>query len=192
MMFEYKVKESTVIVSGRPKKLTQGPDDFADTPDVDAFLSVTDTWVVPCPNKIFVWLPWNEGRNPSHELWYSANKTLIWWIHYQKLKKINVFCDAGTHRSVSVFGAFLTTYFDRHEREKIVQERVALQKYDYTEEQLARYAHPLQYIESYLDRFPEDRLLFKAMKGDYMGRLDGFTHAITRLCQERFADRNEL
>lgn len=189
-MFSYQVRESTVIVTGRPRKLTAGGEDFtgeADA-DIDAYLSVTDTFVVPPKDKIFCWFPWNEGRKPIPEMYYATNHVLNWWTHYQKLKRVQVFCDAGTHRSVTVFGAFLVTYFDKHEREKIVRERVALKKYEYTDEQLAGYAHPLEYIETYLEDFPADRLLFRAMKRDYLGRLDGHSKEIYDIVKERYGD----
>jgi hypothetical protein len=105
-----------------------------------------------------------------------------------KVPKIQIFCDGGTHRSVTVFGAFLMTYFDKHERQKIVDDRIALQKYDYTDEQLKGYADPLEYIEGYLEEFPADRLLFESMKKDYMGRLDGHSGEIYRIVKKRYAD----
>lgn len=188
MRFSYKVKETEVIVRGRPKSLETDAKAFLGEDEADAYLSVTDTWVVPPKDKIFVWMPWNEGRMPTPELYYACNRALIWWIHYQKLKRVQVFCDAGTHRSVTIFGAFLMTYFKKREREQIVAERVALEKYEYTDEQLKGYADPLEYIETYLDDFPADRLLFRAMGNDYLCRLDAHTKDIYELVKERYAD----
>ena len=65
MMFSYKVKESEIIVSGRPKKLSENPEkELEEEYHADAYLSVTDTFAVAPGNKIFVWFPWNEGRKP--------------------------------------------------------------------------------------------------------------------------------
>jgi hypothetical protein len=148
MEFQYKVRESTIVVRGRPKQLTAGGEHFTgQAPEgFDAFLCVTDTFIVAPPGKILMWFPWNEDRKPIPELYYACNRALNWWTHYEKLKNIMVFCDAGTRRSVTVFGAFLMTYFDKTEREKIVQERIALKKYDYADAQLATYADPLSIL----------------------------------------------
>jgi hypothetical protein len=186
MIFKYKVKNTEVIVAGRPKKLSDGGEQLSNDQEADAYLSVTDTFMVAPQGKIFVWFPWNEDRSPIPEMYYAVNKVLSWWIFKQEIKKVMVFCDAGTHRSVTVFGAFLTTYFDTFERKEIVASRECLSRYEYTDEQLKRYADPLQYIGTYLEDFPQDVLLFKAMAGDHLGRLDGFSREIYNLVKERY------
>jgi len=193
MRVSYKVKDSVIVVRNRPKTLSIGEEelnkDEAKKDQADAFLGVTDTFCVAPKGKIFVWFPWNEGRDPIPEMFYACNKVINWWTHYQKIKNIQIFCDGGTHRSVTVFGAFLMTYFTKEEREKIVAERIILDKYDKKDKDWTRWAQPLDYIESYLEKFPQDRLLFKAMKQDQLGRLDGHSRGIYDIVRERYADK---
>ena len=187
--FYYQVKESRIFVRNRPKSLEIGAKGFDAEDEADAYLSVTDTFVVPPTGKIFVWFPWNEGRKPIPEMYYATNKALIWWVHYLKLKKIQIFCDGGSHRSVTVFGAFLRTYFPNQEAQEIVKNRTE-RLYDGTsqDEDHSGWAQPLEYIDSYLEDFPADRLLFKAMSQDYLGRLDSHSKGIYRLVKERYGD----
>lgn len=182
----YKVGESNVIIRNRPKKLIHGEDDFDEEDRADAYLSVTDTWLAPPHDRIFVWCPWNEDRYPTPDMLYATVRTLMWWIHYQKIKNIQVFCDGGTHRSVTVFGAFLTSYCSRQEREKIVSERVSLND----EENNMDWANPLQYIAGYLELFPADRLLLKSMGEDHMSRLDVHMSNIYEMVKERYGKKN--
>ena len=193
MRVSYKVRESVVVVRNRPKTLSIGEEKLnegeAEKDKADAVLGVTDTFIVAPKGSIFVWFPWNEGRDPIPEMFYACNKVLNWWTHYQKLPLIQVFCDGGTHRSVTVFGAFLMTYFTKADREKIVEERIILDTYDKKAEDLSRWAQPLEYIESYLDKFPADRLLFQAMRENYLGRLDAHSKGIYDIVRERYADK---
>jgi hypothetical protein len=190
--FIYKVRESEIYVRNRPKCLTIGEAEYknpkkqkvAAVDQADAYLSVTDSFCIAPPGKQYMWFPWNEGRQPIAEMFYATNKTLNWWTHYMKLKKIQVFCDGGTHRSVTVFGAFLMTYFTRAEYDQIIKDRVPVNyepKHHHT-------AHPMDYLESYLKTFPSDRLLFQAMREDYMGRLDNHCRNIFDQVKERYAD----
>lgn len=190
----YRVWDSEIYVRNRPRSLSISerkdgeivPEDLA-----DAYLSVTDTWCVGPPGVPFTWIPWNEDRYPTADLFYGVNKTLIWWTHYMKLKRIQVFCDGGTHRSVTVFGAFLMTYFQRPDYEKIVRERVPVNQEEMTQKGLVdSICQPIEYIEGYLDKFPQDRLLFAAMRSNYMGRLDDHCRQIYRSVAERYGRKN--
>jgi len=167
--FIYKVKESEIFVSNRPRHLfgdSLGESNF----DADAYLGVTDAWPISPKNKILVWFPWHEGRMPIPEMYYACNRSLIWWVHYQKLPKIQIYCDAGTHRSVTVFGAFLLTYFP-DEAKNIVANRIGVGRSDDNSD-------PLEYINGYIRDIPEDRLLFQAMGHDFLGHYETFSKNI--------------
>ena len=98
----YQVEDSEIFVSSRPKRFTSDKTGY----DPDAYLSVTDTFCSPIVGKILMWFPWNEGRKPIPECYYATVRTLIWWVEKLRLPKIQIFCDGGTHRSVTVFGAY--------------------------------------------------------------------------------------
>lgn len=204
--FSYHIKDekhdTTIIVSSRPRSLSHSADERKEASKecrkqekADAYLSVTDSFcVAPSRAKVpFVWLPWNEGRKPHPELYYGANKTLIWWVHYQKFKKILVFCDGGSHRSVTIFGIFLLTYFPKEAKE-IVAARVDLNRQDLNDEENKRdrssWAQPLEYARRYLDEFPADRLLLSAMGSDYLSRLDNHSKRIYEMVKERYGDKS--
>lgn len=184
--FKYKVNESVIYVRNRPKSLSTNGEDrdekSAVADESDAYLSVTDTFCVAPPGKIFVWFPWNEGRNPIPEMYYATNRVLNWWVHYQKIPRIQLFCDGGSHRSVTVFGAFLRTYHNKDAKE-IVEKRESVNNY------LSYVSDPLDYIDSYLREFPADALLFKSMREDYLGRLDGHSGDIYRQVKARYGDK---
>jgi len=185
-----------VFVRNRPRSFEMDAENDQRDVDLnaDAYVSVTDSFVTAPKNKPFVWVPWNEGRKPHPELYYATNKMLNWFINYQKLKRVQVFCDGGSHRSVTVFGAFLRTYYRDQEAQKIVKERVQVDPwadqpkgYDPT-----AISHPLEYIDGYLEEFPADRLLFKAMNDDWLGRLEGHSKGIYELVKKRYGDHNDL
>lgn len=182
-----KTWEVKVYVRNRPRSFDIGAKHYNSADEADAYLSVTDTFCVPPVGKPFVWVPWNEGRMPTPELYYACNKALIWWTHYAKLPYIQVFCDGGTHRSVSVFGAFLRTYFSPKEAEDIVSKRTP-NFGNYEHKDHSNWAQPLEYIDKYLDDFPADRLLFKAMGKDYLSRLDNYSDEVWKQVKERYAD----
>ena len=148
--------------------------------------------MIPPQGKHFAWFPWNEGRQPIPEMYYATNRVLNWWIHYLKAKNIQIFCDGGTHRSVTVFGAYLRTYHTNREAEEIVKNRVEKlhDSFDPTKTypEHATWAQPLDYIDSYLEKFPADRLLFRAMGNDRLGRLDCHSRGIYDLVKERYGD----
>ena len=178
--FIYTLGETEVFVSSRPKRLFSKEDGAEFNPD--AYLSVTDTFCSPVENKIFTWMPWNEQRYPTPELFYAVNRSLNWWIEKQKLKKVQIFCDAGTHRSVTVFGAYLMTYYTQDERLQIVGDRVAIPDD-------AESCNPLYYIEGYLNTFPEDMVFFKEMGEDRLARLDGLCNNVFKTVQDRYGNR---
>ena len=130
---------------------------------------------------MFAWFPWNESRMPIPELYYACNRVLLWWVHYQKTPKIHLYCDGGSHRSVTVFGAFLLTYF-KEDAEKIVANRTSLRRELATEDN----SNPLTYIRTYLEDFPEDALLFKAMGSEYIGSLETHCNSIYERISKRY------
>ena len=181
--FIYKVYDSNISVRNRPKSLELGSNNNPlSQEEVDAYLSVTDTFVTPPVGKIFVWFPWNEGRSPIPEMYYATNRVLNWWVFNQKLKNIQIFCDGGTHRSVTVFGAFLRTYFNEDLAQEIVDKRVGIETEDMVR------SNPLEYIDSYLEKFPEDNLLFKAMGENRLGRLEEISLSVCDKVKERYGD----
>jgi len=190
--FKYQVRDTTVYVRNRPSKrmLTIDCERFVDEERADAYLSVTDTFVTPPKSKPLVWIPWNEHRLPTPEQYYGANKTLNQWIYYNKLKKVSIFCDAGTHRSVTIFGIYLLTYFSRKEAEEIVKNRVDFISYNKGDDpkDYSGIANPLEYAEGYLNRNPVDRLLLDMMGKDYLWRLDMLSQQIVKTVKERYAD----
>ena len=179
--FTYKVDETEVFVSGQPKKLFN-PEGCLGY-EANAYLGVTDSFCSIPEGKMFMWFPWNEGRSPIPEMYYACIKALTWWIRYQKLSKVCLFCDGGTHRSVTVFGAFLLAYCPQ-KAEQIVNDRIAVNL-----DQEADNCNPLYYIKTYLDEFPEDMLLFKSMGEDYLSRLDAHCESIYKRIKSRYGSR---
>jgi hypothetical protein len=192
--FLYKLWDSEIFVRNRPRTLSIGErgdkEEVALEDQADAYLSVTDTWCVAPSGKQFAWVPWNESRCPTGEQFYACNKTILWWAYYMKLPKIQIFCDGGTHRSVTVFGAFLMTYFSPGDREEIVRSRIPVNQ-DLADPKLIEVVcDPLDYVEKYLEMNPSDALLFRAMGKNYMGRLEDYAADIYRDVKERYASNN--
>ena len=185
----YQVNDTSIFVRNRPYSLECHVEEKEEIDKADAYLSVTDSFVVPPVGKPFVWFPWNEGRHPIPEMYYATNRVLNWWVLYQKLKRIQIFCDGGSHRSVTVFGAFLRTYFTDRQAREILSKAVQVNPYPDSEVDLRVECDPLVYIDEYLEEFPADRLLFKAMQRDRLGRLDGHSKGIYRLVKARYGDK---
>lgn len=182
--FIYTLEDAEVFVSSRPRKLMTIHSESA-VFKADAYLSVTDTFCAPVEGKIFTWVPWNEQRHPTPEFFYAVNRTLNWWLQREKRKKIQIFCDVGSHRSVTAFGAYLMTYFGREERLKIVAGRKAVP--------LNRdYCDPLEYIGKYLEKFPEYGLLFNEMGEDRMSRLDNLSTNIVNRIQTLYGNKGSF
>lgn len=176
--FYYNVLDSTIFVRNRPKSLEINSEKLLDVDIADAYLSVTDSFVTPIKDKIFAWVPWNESRKPTPEFYYAVNKILNWWVFYQKIPTIHLFCDGGTHRSVTAFGAFLRTYFTDDAAKEIVKQN----------ESAPCWSNPLSYIDRYLEEEPIDRLLFRAMNKDRLGRLEHFTKDIHQYAKSRYGE----
>jgi len=176
----YKIDKSEILVSSQPTKLFGSKSSY----EAAAYLSVTDSFCSPPEGVIYTWFPWNEGRMPIPEMYYACNRSLGWWVHKQQLPKIQIFCDGGTHRSVTVFGAFLLTYFQKQAQE-IVENRTP---FGYENDEDKERCNPLLYINSYLDNFPEDRLLFKVMGEDHLSRLDVLCKDIYKTVKDRYGE----
>jgi len=178
----YKINESEIFVRNRPNKLSMNFDKLDEDDKADVYISVTDTWMEPPLDRPLVWYPWNEDRKPTPELFYAINRVLRWHVYYRKTPKISINCDGGTHRSVTVFGAFLLTYH-ADIAEQVIKDRININKSDELD-----WANPLEYIEGYLKERPEDRLLLSAMGEDSMSRLDAHCRSIFDKVKERFGE----
>ena len=175
--FKYRVGETEVHVRNRPTRIIMS----LDPPEASAYLSVTDSWVSPATGVTHMWFPWNEGRQPTGEMFYATNRVLDFWIRRQKMKRVDIFCDGGTHRSVTVFGAFLKTYYTESEAQAIVDARSDLSGDN-------NHCNPLEYVSRYMDDLPSLALLFRCMRRDQMSRLDVIAEAMTREVTELYGD----
>lgn len=146
-MASYVVGNTTIYVGGRPDYRPEGIDkDFVSS--VEGWLSVTDRFIAYPPTAVSAWFPWRESGPPSPEVLYGTLKTLNYWIKELRLKTIYLNCDAGTHRSPSVFGAYLSTYYP-DEVEKIVASVVLHNKNP------EHHSCPKKYWDSYVVQYPE-------------------------------------
>lgn len=153
---QYKVGDTVVYVAGRPDYERQGTSELIDLTDVEGWLSVTDRFV-PHPLGHQAWHPWRESGPPKPEVLFGTLKTLHYWIDELKLSKVFIHCDAGTHRSVTVFGAYLDTYHSDEAR-PIVDAKVLHGRSP------EHWSDPLLYWNSYVEEFPELKLLTEAIK----------------------------
>lgn len=147
----YKVGETTVFVAGRPDYNSSCDSEF-DLDEIDGWMNITDRFV-PQPEWTYqAWFPWRESGPPSPEVLHGSLRTLHYWIDQLKLKHVFVHCDAGTHRSVTVFGAYLLTYHPE-EAEAIAKGRTLYGKEE------AFHSDPIEYWTSYIEQYPELKTL---------------------------------
>lgn len=139
----YKVDQTEVIIAGRPDSIDNRHLDKTFIESVDAWLSVTDRFI-EYPVTRYQWFPWQENGPPQNEVLYGSLKTLHYWIDKLKLKRIYIHCDAGTHRSPSVFGAYLCTYHAKL-AQQICEAGTHFRDYP---------SSPYQYWLSYLVQYP--------------------------------------
>jgi len=152
----YKVGETTVLVAGRPDYPSSCDSEF-DLDEIDAWMNITDRFV-PQPMWTFqAWFPWRESGPPSPEVIHGSLRTLHYWIDQLKLSHVFIHCDAGTHRSVTVFGAYLLTYHPE-QADAIAQARTLYGK----EENY--HSCPMEYWRSYIRDYPELEKLALATK----------------------------
>lgn len=109
----------------------------------DAWISVTDTQVAFPLGAVYHWLPWVEEAPPTKETLYAVLRLLNYYVRSGAMK-IYVHCDAGTHRSPTIFGAYLLAYLGRRKAEEI-QKTATLHGRTTSSE-------PLYYIDTYLTR----------------------------------------
>lgn len=141
----YRVKNTTVHVAGRPDY--QGlQKNFRNA--IEGYLSVTDRFVPHPPYANSAWFPWRESGGPSPEVLYGSLKTLNYWIDQLELREIYIHCDAGTHRSPTIFGCYLDTYHATIARQ-VAADVLLIGKTPTT------HSCPLDYWDSYRKSNPE-------------------------------------
>jgi hypothetical protein len=105
---EYQINPETVIMVGAR------PDCYGTTPamykSIEGWINVSDRFIRHDKNVTNSFMPWNEGGQPQIETIFAILKTLDYWINEQKLKRIYISCDGGTHRAVTMFGLYLLAY----------------------------------------------------------------------------------
>lgn len=115
---------------------------------IDAFLSVTETYIEYPDNKITAWMPWIEESNIPLNTLFGSLKTLNNWFLNPNIKNIYIHCDLGSHRAPSIFGAFLYTYIDNPNK---VVRNFKLSKnnnYHWSSEKKKLNSNPLKYFEN--------------------------------------------
>ncbi|MCX9024672.1 MAG: hypothetical protein OIN85_01085 [Candidatus Methanoperedens sp.] len=140
----YKVGDTVVHVAGRPDYRPEAIDKNY-LAKVYAWLSVTDRFVPPPPGAYSQWSPWIENGPPDMEVLFTCLKVLHYWIDELKLPEVVIHCDAGTHRSVTVFGAYLRTYHPEKAQE--ISDNFTMLNRDHRSD-------PLEYWDSYVEECP--------------------------------------
>lgn len=110
--------------------------------------------------------PWNEGGQPQIETIFTILKTLDYWIREQKLNRVYVACDGGTHRAVTMFGFYLLAYH-KEEAEAINNAHVLVGRPDWS--------NPLEYARGYIkeNKIPGIQLILDNIKSSASG---SYTH----------------
>lgn len=177
----YRADEMTYMVGSRANAYPWPRELFN---SIDGWISVTDTPQWFREKTDFMWFPWDEGKACPPEVFYSVIHTLTMWQKFRKMKTFYIHCDAGTHRAPTVFGAYLLGRYGIKEALKIVNEATLVNR-----EWLA---NPIEYIQSHLDDFPEDRVLIKETATTILNRYDGIISTMTRRHKERYLGKREL
>lgn len=151
----YRILDTLVYVAGRPDY--EGVDKiYLDT--VKGWMSLTDRFIrYPISTSQQAWFPWVESGPPKPEVIYGALTTLHYWIDVLKLDTIYIHCDAGTHRSPSIFGAYLDTYHPES-AEEVAGNAVVFGK------KPEHHSCAVKYWDSYKDRNPDLKLLTDAIR----------------------------
>lgn len=140
---EYTINPFTKILVGNRPNYDGTNESFYNS--VDAWINVSDRYVRHRKGTVSVFLPWNEAGIPSYETLFSVLKTLHYYVSEQKLSKIYIHCDGGTHRAVSMLGFYLLAYHpDR--AEEINNSKVLVDR--------EVWSNPLEYARTYLKDIP--------------------------------------
>lgn len=133
---------------------------------INGFLSVTDSFIHYPPDSNAHWFPWKESENFPDTVLFGSLKILNQWIKEDKLKKIYIHCDLGSHRAPSVLGAFLFAYYSKKESLDIIKKAL------FFNNQITNYknintgennADPLYYINEKIKINPKLSYLIKAI-----------------------------
>ena len=135
---EYKVNQSIIQVGGRPNCYGTTKEVYD---SINGFINVSDRYVRHDKNKANIFIPWNEGGQPTVEAKWACLKTLHYWINEDKLEKIYIHCDGGTHRAVTMFGFYLIAY--HKDQADDIQKK-------YTLKGRNTWSSPLEYAHSYI------------------------------------------
>jgi len=142
----YKISDDVeVIVGGRPDYDGAGCT-FETFKSIDGWMSVSDRFT---PNLGYhVWIPWNESRSLPEEVLFGAVLTLRHWVTELGFKRIYLHCDAGTHRSVTIFGAYLKAFYSKYDAYKtIIKSATPCNRNTWSD--------PIEYIDSYIKEIPK-------------------------------------
>lgn len=191
---EYKVNEDTTVMVGAR------PDIYGTTPEmyksIEGWINVSDRFVRHDKNVTNVFTPWNESGQPQIETIFSVLKTLDYWINEQKLKRIYISCDGGTHRAVTMFGMYLLAY-----EKDLANEINNSYKFGGGRD---HWSNPLEYANSYLNEglVPALAIIVDKIKEHTVGKenhgvsLDSFLRytvgekALIKYYQDRFYNKD--
>lgn len=135
----YSVNGTEIIVGNRPDLGTTR----AFFSSIDGWINISDRLVLFPKGSLSQWSPWNEDGSPQYETLFSVLKTLNYWVNDLKLNRIFINCDAGTHRSVTLFGFYLLAYHQKNCEEINNNYRLFNRK---------DWSNPLEYANTYLNR----------------------------------------
>lgn len=135
---QYQVGSTQVLVGNRPN-YAGTTKEFYDS--VDGWINVSDRFVRHNQGKLNMFIPWNEAGKPSYEAIFSVLKTLHYWIDEQKVSRVYIHCDGGTHRAVSMFGFYLLAYH-AGKSEEINNSKILVKR--------EHWSNPLLYAQTYL------------------------------------------
>lgn len=158
---EYKVQDITIRVGSRPNAYGMTEEEYN---SIDGFINVSERFVRHRKDKINIFIPWNEGGNPTFEAVWAFLKTMHYWTDEYGYKNIYIHCDSGTHRAVTMFGLFLHA-FHHEDKYKIVDNH----KFHKRE----HLSNPNEYAEGYMNR--RMPLLKKFVEGINNSK-DSFSH----------------
>lgn len=143
---------------------------------IDGWISVTNNVCFFHKPTDFMWFPWNEENHCLPETFFGVIMTLLYWEMAGK-RRFYIFCDAGTHRAPTVFGAYLWALFDLRTRHDVVAKHELIGR--------EHLSDPLEYIGFHLEDVPEDGRFLKQCRHGPLNSLE----SIVRQTQNTFDRR---